>query len=102
MPKTILVIGATGKQGGSLIDALLRQNADVEILAVTRDVSSSGAQRLEAKSPKVVLVHGDLDQPDAIFSHAKKATALPIWGVFSVQVRHQVSMSPVAKEVNRT
>lgn len=86
MPKVILVTGATGKQGGSLIDAFLRQNADVEILAVTRDISSGGAQRLQAKSPNIHLIYGNLDQPDTIFTNAKKATALPIWGVFSVQV----------------
>ncbi|KAJ6160794.1 hypothetical protein N7470_004190 [Penicillium chermesinum] len=45
------------------------------------------AQKLKAKHPRVVLIQGDLDQPDNIFTNAKKATALPIWGVFSVQVR---------------
>ncbi|KAL3480404.1 hypothetical protein BJX99DRAFT_29012 [Aspergillus californicus] len=86
MSKAIIVTGATGKQGGSVVSNLLSQDADVEILAVTRDVTSAGAQKLQNKSPKVKLVQGDLDKSDDIFVSAKKVTSLPIWGVFSVQV----------------
>lgn len=86
MTKTILITGATGKQGGSVIDNLLQQDADVEILAVTRNTKSSSAQKLADKSPKIKLVQGTLDQPDDIFNNAKKVTSSPIWGVFSVQV----------------
>ncbi|KAL4934669.1 uncharacterized protein BDV17DRAFT_12304 [Aspergillus undulatus] len=86
MSKAVLITGATGKQGGSVITSLLEQDADVEILAVTRDVSSASAQKLAGKSPKIKLVQGTLDEPDAIFDDAKKITSNPIWGVFSVQV----------------
>jgi uncharacterized protein YbjT (DUF2867 family) len=86
MSKSILVTGATGKQGGSVITNLLKQDAYVEILAVTRDVNSASATKLAAKSPKVKLVQGNLDQVDEIFANAKKATTKPIWGVYSVQV----------------
>ncbi|KAL4956727.1 hypothetical protein BDW69DRAFT_157899 [Aspergillus filifer] len=86
MTRTILVTGATGKQGGSVITSLLEQDADVEILALTRDISSSSAKRLADKSTKIKLVEGTLDHPDAIFENAKKVTQTPVWGVFSVQV----------------
>ncbi|OJI97293.1 hypothetical protein ASPVEDRAFT_36713 [Aspergillus versicolor CBS 583.65] len=86
MPQTILITGATGKQGGSVIDNLLQQDADVEILAVTRTANSSSAQKLADKSPKIKLIQGSLDHADDIFATAKKATQSPIWGVFSVQV----------------
>ncbi|KAJ5760223.1 nmrA-like family protein [Penicillium odoratum] len=86
MTKVILVTGATGKQGGSVIDALLDQTGDIEILALTRNANSVSAQKLLNKSDKVKLVEGNLDQPDAIFENARKATDLPIWGVFSVLV----------------
>ncbi|KAL2796714.1 hypothetical protein BJX66DRAFT_299114 [Aspergillus keveii] len=86
MSKSILVTGATGKQGGSVITNLLKQDAYVEILAVTRDVNSASATKLAAKSPKVKLVQGNLDQVDEIFANAKKATTKPIWGVYSVQL----------------
>ncbi|KAL3467656.1 hypothetical protein BJX64DRAFT_248263 [Aspergillus heterothallicus] len=74
------------QQCGSVITNLLKENADVEILAVTRDVNSSSATKLAAKSPKIKLVQGNLDQADELFENAKKISASPIWGVFSVQV----------------
>lgn len=86
MPRTILITGATGKQGGSVIEALLKEKADVEILAVTRDSSSSGAQKLKAKSSSIKLVEGNLDDVEKIFDNAHTASSQPIWGVFSVQV----------------
>ncbi|KAH8660170.1 hypothetical protein BX600DRAFT_383610 [Xylariales sp. PMI_506] len=86
MSRSILVTGATGKQGGSLIKALLAARADFQILAVTRDASSSGAQRLAAKSSNIQIIQGNLDDTDAIFKAAEiKAASRPIWGVFSVQ-----------------
>lgn len=86
MSKTLLITGATGKQGGSVIDALLAQETDFEILALTRHGNSGSAQKLVEKSPQVKLVEGTLDEPDVIFRNAKNVTTQPIWGVFSVQV----------------
>jgi NAD(P)-dependent dehydrogenase (short-subunit alcohol dehydrogenase family) len=86
MARALLVTGATGKQGGSLINALLEANADFEILALTRNANSASAQKLKAKSPNIKLVTGDLDAIDSVFEKAKQASKLPIWGVFSVQV----------------
>lgn len=86
MSQTLLITGATGKQGGSVIDALLAQEADFEILALTRDANSGGAQKLVKKSPKIKIVEGTLDEPDVIFRNAKNVIMQPIWGVFSIQV----------------
>ncbi|KAJ5111250.1 hypothetical protein N7532_001785 [Penicillium argentinense] len=86
MSRAVLITGATGKQGGSVIQALLDQNADFEILAVTRDASSNSAQKLQRKSTNIKLVEGNLDQPEDIFIAAEKATSQRIWGLFSVQV----------------
>lgn len=86
MSRALLITGATGKQGGSVIKALLARNADFKILAVTRDVASPSAKRLAAASPKITLVQGNLDNTEAIFQNAKKAAQEPVWGVFSVQV----------------
>ena len=85
MSRAILVTGATGKQGGAVIKALLSSESDFRILAVTRSMESGSAQKLAA-DPRVTLVQGNLDDTEAIFEEAKKATALPIWGVYSVQV----------------
>ena len=87
MSRALLISGATGKQGGAVINALLSENADFEILGVTRNAKSASAQKLLQKSPKIKLVEGNLDDPVDIFKKAKQATSLPVWGVFSVQVR---------------
>ncbi|OQV07026.1 hypothetical protein CLAIMM_11519 [Cladophialophora immunda] len=86
MSKAILITGATGKQGGSVVNALLRANADYQILALTRDPEAASAKRLLQKSPKIKLVAGNMDAADNIFAKAKEASSLPIWGVFSVQL----------------
>lgn len=87
MSRTLLITGATGKQGGSVISSLLARNADFNILAITRNSASPAAQRLAAKSNRISLVQGDLNDTESIFQAAKKAASTPIWGVFSVQVR---------------
>jgi len=92
MANTILIIGATGKQGGAVIDALCSASdiSDTSIFAVTRDPESRGAKALEAKSNRIKLVKGDLDDCDAIF----KAADAPIKAVFSVSMP---AMSPWAQ-----
>lgn len=67
---------------------MLKVNADFEILALTRNAQSTSAQKLQAKSDKIKVITGNLDNIDDIFTKAKQATQLPIWGVFSVQVSH--------------
>ena len=81
--KTILVTGATGKQGGALIKHLLAapDAAGFNIVAVTRDVTSPRALQLGAHF-NVSVVAGDVDQPAAIFDKISQ----PVWGVYSVQV----------------
>lgn len=92
--RSILIAGSTGKQGGSVIAALLAAKADYQILALTRDASSPSATKLAAKSPNIKLVEGNMDDADAIFKNARKATSSPIWGVFSVQVGPSTNSGP--------
>ncbi|KAI1490118.1 hypothetical protein F5X96DRAFT_637736 [Biscogniauxia mediterranea] len=98
MSRALLITGATGKQGGSVIKALLDAKADFQILAVTRNASSASAKRLAAKSSNIVLVEGNLDDADGVFENAKKATSQPIWGVFSVQALALNKTGPVIEE----
>ncbi|KAI0595741.1 hypothetical protein F4775DRAFT_604535 [Biscogniauxia sp. FL1348] len=98
MSRALLITGATSKQGSSVINALLDGKANFQILAVTRDASSASAKRLAAKSSNIVLVEGNLDDADAIFANAKKATSLPIWGVFSVQAPAMNKTGPIIEE----
>ncbi|KAJ4291725.1 hypothetical protein N0V90_009620 [Kalmusia sp. IMI 367209] len=85
MSRTILITGATGRQGGAVIKAL--HNTDFEILALTRNPSSPSAQKLASSSPNIKLVEGDLDNTEAVFKNAASATSNPIWGVYSVQAK---------------
>ena len=63
MSQVILVTGATGKQGGAVVNALLSQKTcTFTILAVTRDASSSSAKRLASKFPSIKLVQGNLEK----------------------------------------
>jgi uncharacterized protein YbjT (DUF2867 family) len=86
MSKPILVTGATGKQGGAVINALLSSPSakDFTILAVTRNAESGSARKLVERGVKIV--QGDLKDVEAIFKEAAKVSTEPIWGVFSVQV----------------
>ncbi|KAK9384663.1 hypothetical protein V1515DRAFT_610804 [Lipomyces mesembrius] len=84
--KTALITGATGKQGGATLSALLAL-PDLpfeKLLALTRNPDSETAKELAAKSPSVVsVIRGDLDDPNGIFASAGGHGA--VWGVFSVQ-----------------
>lgn len=85
--KPIMVTGATGKQGGAVVDALLALNdPSIIILAVTRNPESETAQRLMAKSQQIRLIRGDLNNTSLTYENAKfESPTGKIWGVFSVQ-----------------
>ena len=86
MSKAVLITGATGKQGGAVVDALLEspEAQKFTILAVTRNPDSPSAQKLKNRGVKIVT--GDLNDVPAIFQNAKTVVDQPVWGVFSVQV----------------
>ena len=76
--RKLVVTGATGKQGGGLISALLEKpNQPFEIYAVTRNPASGSAKRLSDKGVKIIK--GDFDNADEIFKQVGKP-----WGLFSV------------------
>ena len=87
MTKAILVTGATGNQGGAVLDALIKQTSDdFVIIALTRDPTSPTAKRLSTRSRSVHVLQGNMDNPDQVFSEAQRMVGTPIWGVFMVQV----------------
>lgn len=85
-PKTLLITGATGKQGRALIDTLLSSPnpTNFNILALTRKASSPSALSLSKRATNVQIVEGNLSDSRAIFASARKLSADPIWGVFGV------------------
>jgi uncharacterized protein YbjT (DUF2867 family) len=58
MPKTILVAGATGTQGGSVVDALLAADAAFDVRGLTRRPDGDEAAALRNRG--VSIVHGDM------------------------------------------
>ena len=68
-PSSVLVVGATGKQGGAVLKALLSYPSPPKILALTRNKSSPAAEALLARNEgKVWLVEGDTTKPAPIFA----------------------------------
>ncbi|CAI6337690.1 unnamed protein product [Periconia digitata] len=94
-PKTLLITGATGNQGGALIRSLLATPSKTafQILAVTRSPTSPSAQSLLSLTPSnplttISLIQGDLTSVPALFTAAIQASATnSIWGVYSVQAK---------------
>jgi uncharacterized protein YbjT (DUF2867 family) len=82
-PRTILVIGAIGKQGGAVIDHILasKEAKSFHVIAVTRDSMSSKALKL-ASRPRVTVIEGDLSNAEKLFTAAERQ----VWGVYSVQI----------------
>jgi uncharacterized protein YbjT (DUF2867 family) len=74
--KTVLVTGATGRQGGAVIRHMLPKGW--RLRALTRDPASHTAQDLARKG--VELVQGDLEDPASI-----TRAAGGVYGVYSVQ-----------------
>ncbi|KAF2218955.1 NmrA family protein [Elsinoe ampelina] len=88
MSKVILVTGATGKQGGSVVDALVscERKEDFLILAVTRNADGEAARKLRDKGRNIRVVAGNLDDVAGLFDEAEKVAGQKVWGVYSVQV----------------
>jgi uncharacterized protein YbjT (DUF2867 family) len=74
--KTILITGATGRQGGAVIRHLAPKGW--KLRALTRNTNSAAAQDLAHQG--VEIVQGDLENPASLESAAHGA-----YGVFSVQ-----------------
>jgi hypothetical protein len=74
----IVVFGATGYQGGSVINRLLTtQRNEYHLRAVTRNPQSSAARKLAEKG--VEVVYGDANQPESLSAAFDGA-----WGAFLV------------------
>jgi len=74
--KTILVTGATGKQGGAVLRHLV--GGAFKLRALTRKPEGEAAQALAAQG--VDVIQGDLDDVGSL-----KAALKEVWGVFAVQ-----------------
>jgi uncharacterized protein YbjT (DUF2867 family) len=77
MSKLLVIIGATGKQGGSVINAVLSDptaKSQFAIRGVSRSVDGKGAQAL--KDQGVEVVAGDLNDKESLVKAFKGAYAV--------------------------
>jgi uncharacterized protein YbjT (DUF2867 family) len=74
----ILVTGATGNQGGAVIDALLSTPSPWRVRALTRTPDGASAQALRARG--VQIAGGDMADADSL-----RPALHGVYGVFSVQ-----------------
>lgn len=89
---TLVVLGATGTQGGSVISHFLSQSpCPYALRAVTRDPGSHGAISLAAQG--VQVVPGDFDDPSSLDAAFSGASA-----IFSVTDFWQAFASPSRRE----
>ncbi|KAF2421044.1 putative nucleoside-diphosphate-sugar epimerase [Tothia fuscella] len=84
MSRAILVTGATGRQGGSLIKHLLAspEASKLRIIALTRNSQSSAAIKLQKQG--VSIIEGDLNNIPAIFEN-KSIKGQPLGAIFGLQ-----------------
>jgi hypothetical protein len=99
-PRVLLITGATGTQGGAVIDAIFASSSKPEftILGVTRDANSDGAKKLQAKSPLIKIIQGSYEDLPDLFKTAREVAKQPVWGVFSVQVAMGGGATPETEE----
>ncbi|CZR68868.1 uncharacterized protein PAC_18768 [Phialocephala subalpina] len=82
-PKLIVILGATGNQGGSVANAFLK-DASWQVRALSRNTSSPKAQALAARGAQVV--QADLDEPETFSAAFEGANAIfavsDFWGIY--------------------
>ena len=74
--RTVLVAGATGRQGGAVVRHMLSKGW--KLRALTRDIHSHAAEELSGRG--VEVVQGDLENPPSL-----EKAARGVYGVYSVQ-----------------
>jgi uncharacterized protein YbjT (DUF2867 family) len=74
--KTVLITGATGRQGGAVIRHML--NKGWKLRALTRNPGGVAAQNLTARG--IEAIQGDLEDPDSL-----ARAAHGVYGIYSVQ-----------------
>ena len=86
--KYYLIAGATGRQGGAVVDALLTSaDAKVEpehVYAISRRGTGPGAERLRKQYPGINILTGDLNNSSGIFDQLEKEVIRQT-GVFLAQ-----------------
>ena len=89
--KTIVVVGATGAQGGGLVRAILNDpDHEFNVRAITRDVSTDKAKELAKLGAEVVAANvDDVESLKKAFQGAYGAYCVTFfWNHFSPEKEH--------------
>jgi len=73
MPTSVLVVGATGTQGGAVVNSLLESDHEYDVYGLTRDTGSSRATALADRG--VEMVEGDLNDLASLRPHVERVDA---------------------------
>jgi len=97
----VLVTGATGNQGGAVVDHLRDAGTDFDVRGLTRDADGERARELAGRG--VTMVEGDLDEPESFRSHVADAdrvfTVTNFWTQgYENQVQQGKNLAAVASE----
>ena len=97
----VLVVGATGNQGGAVVDHLLASDTAFDVRGLTRDATSDAAASLEDRG--VTMIEGDLDDPETLRGPVADADAVfavtNFWTQgYDAQVRQGKAIADVASE----
>jgi uncharacterized protein YbjT (DUF2867 family) len=101
MTRRVLVTGATGNQGGAVIDALVAADSEFEVYGLTRDRSGDTAVALTQRG--VRMVEGDLYKPSSLRPHVEAVDAVfavtNFWTAgYDGQVEQGTNLATVAAE----
>jgi uncharacterized protein YbjT (DUF2867 family) len=95
-PKHFLIAGATGRQGGAVVNALLsRSDFSIEpknVWAITRHAAGAPAQHLTSSWPGINIVAGDLHSPQLLFEQLG-SHIIPETAVFLAQAHGPTEVS---------
>ena len=98
---SVLVTGATGNQGGAVVDHLLASEVEFDVYGLTRDASSDRAGELSEEG--VTMVEGDLNEKASLQPHVAEVDAVfavtNFWTAgYESQVQQGKNVAEVAAE----
>ncbi len=98
---SVLLTGATGNQGGAVVNHLLASDEAFDVRGLTRDASTDRAQRLADRG--VTVVEGDLSDPESLRGPVGDADTVfavtNFWAHgYDAQVRQGENLAEVAAE----
>ena len=99
--RKILVIGATGQQGGALARLLLQKKH--EVYALTRNTESESPKAQNLRNLGAKLIKGDLDNPDSLEQATNGLDSVFLMGTWTEdgtegETRRGKMMTDIAKE----